>query len=442
MNRVCAAATVVCALMLPATASGYASVVKPDAVGINGQFLVEASDNFPRPESENPPQSTDAVVEKMAAAGVQVVRVPVGWTRFEPNGPNWLTGQHTTYFGGGGPASAPNLDAVVTALANHNIRMAPIIQTTPPWARQVGGANTIHTVPANDADYAWFVKAVALRYGNGGSFWNTYNGTDRPVQTYEIWNEENDAGFFTHLTGMCGALWSPAQQPGPQRYASLFAAAYWALKNHDQQAKVVVGGLTAQHWSHGLTHDGHCTPAEFLTGMKQNMSGAVVPDAIGLHIYYGSTSAGVEVMNPTPAEVQNRLIAVRQSIDNLGWSSVPIVLNENGWGTPGSVDTTRGPKLAAMADDVLRSNCNVSQYMPHTWRSAEREVADPNDWPGVAEANGDLHDSDVVWSDKILELHGLGTAAGEDAYTNMCTWRGAADIDGDGINEPEDTSWP
>jgi hypothetical protein len=79
-----------------------------------------------------------------------------------------------------------------------------------------------HTPPANPEDYAAFVAGLAQRWG-------------RRVAAYELWNEEDDSGWWT------GA-------PDPVAYAALLKATYPAIKAAEPNATVLVGGLTGNDY--------------------------------------------------------------------------------------------------------------------------------------------------------------------------------------------------
>jgi hypothetical protein len=85
------------------------------------------------------------------------------------------------------------------------------------------GSNNPHAPPANPAEYAAFVGALAQKWAGR-------------VTAYEIWNEED------HSRWWAGAPDAPA-------YARLLKAAYPAVKAADPSATVVLGGMTGNDYS-------------------------------------------------------------------------------------------------------------------------------------------------------------------------------------------------
>lgn len=414
--------------------------VKPDSLGVNVQFLTIGGNFSPNPNPDPVNGNLGPWVQKMADAGIQVVRLPVRWSSIEGTAPD-LFGNHA-------PLNWQATDWIVQAFADKGIRVAPSLGSTPQWAR--AGMPDEKYPPAYDSQFAWFAARFAERYRSGGTYWNL-NGTgaDLPIQTYEIWNEPNIWGYFKTPIGFsCNQLMAPQNWPGPQRYAQLFTAAYNAIKTADPQSIVMLGGLAGK-----VTQDDpDCSVEGFIQAFK--MHTGVVPDAIGLHAYTGETAAGVQTYPPSWAEILYRVRRFRQQIDNLGWSSRPIYLNENGWVTwpagyvlrPGQAPTTpeavRGQNLAQVASKLLRSNCGIRQYQPHTWRTAETlepdGSANAEKWYGLTDSVGTLHD--LQWSTMMQRLRGNAASAPNPGYVDLCPWRGAVDIDGDGTTDPLDTT--
>lgn len=90
---------------------------------------------------------------------------------------------------------------------------------SPEW--ETGSADE-HAPPANPQDYAAMIEYIAARFGTR-------------VAAYEIWNEEDDSGWWT------GA-------PNPAAYTELLKAAYPAVKAGNPNAVVLLGGLTGNDY--------------------------------------------------------------------------------------------------------------------------------------------------------------------------------------------------
>ena len=177
---------------------------------------------------------TIADLDRMKAAGMTFARFDFSWANSEVTKGSYL------YF--------DKLDAVLDALAARGMSSAITVIETPGWAN--GGAGTF-APPTNPADYANFIGVLAR------------HNAARPGMTWEIWNEPNDAHFWT--TG-----------PDPARYATLLKAAYTAIKTNDPDATVLGGSIVFND-----------TP--FLEGMYANGAGSSF-DGLAIHPYCGGSA--------------------------------------------------------------------------------------------------------------------------------------------------------
>src|SRR5437016_1539054 len=113
----------------------------------------------------------------MQANGIQVVRTDADWQSIEPLAPGPLG---PTYF-------FAQFDAWVSALALNHLRWQPTLFYVTSWG------NPIVNYPA----FEGYVRAVAGRYGAGGSFWSQNPELPYlPVQVYELWNEEDGPQWY------------------------------------------------------------------------------------------------------------------------------------------------------------------------------------------------------------------------------------------------------
>ena len=126
------------------------------------------------------------------ARSAESVRHPVLWDLVEPKK---------------GKFKWKNYDSFVSRLARYRVRLEAVLGFSAPWARTTGHSGA---PPANPSDFAAYARAVAARYGRGGSFWKQNPALPYvPVAEYEVWNEPNDA-----------ANWYPT--PNPVAYARTF----------------------------------------------------------------------------------------------------------------------------------------------------------------------------------------------------------------------------
>ncbi|HXA27113.1 MAG TPA: hypothetical protein VN193_00030 [Candidatus Angelobacter sp.] len=388
-------ALIAAALTAPLAATMHASAftprVPPGSLGVNAQFLM----GFAGPLT---PAQKSAQLDEVRALGIGLMRMDAEWQGVEPVAPDLVTGAHTYHWNA--------LDLAVSLMAQHGIQWAPIVDYGTTWA---SATNDEFSPPRDDTAWSAYASALAHRYGPGGSFWST-NPTlpYLPVKTWEIWNEQN-AGFWnyprceTHTVGV---------DIGPQRYADLFMSARAAITAFDPAARIMVGGLVPIT----TPSSSACTVQEFLAGMRAHRSDLAV-DVIAVHIYDGRGAGAV----------LSELAVLRHTIDSLGWTAgIPFDLNENGWPVGGNgfgmTDQQRGDMLATVADQALRSNCNVTGYVPHTWLTAEQNPANGEDWFGVGNpvTPSSPHGSAIAYGSMVQTLQGTGSTAPDPSTVVLC----------------------
>jgi hypothetical protein len=336
------------ALAQPAEASkGW---VKGDYYGINFQQLRELK-----------PSERGKHLARIAKLGIHDVRVGFAWPRIEPLPPT--NGHHDYRWG--------SFDGEIGALARHGIRPEANITQTPRWNADssiIGAINCNRSsswAPLDIAPYAPLAKAIAARYGRGGTFWRAHPDLPaRPIVRYEIWNEPNLRGG-----------WCPS--PQPERYADMFMIAMKAIRSVDHDAQVVTGGVAppAKQNVHYLGI------SEFLgrviarqPGVARNASGAAV------HVY-PPTGAGKQL---------ERVAWFRKQLREGGIPNrTPMLINEIGWAAGGGsaavTEEERTKAYTAMTRNIPRTNCNVMGMLPQAWTSNEQSNNNPEDWYGIAD---------------------------------------------------------
>ncbi len=162
----------------------------------------------------------DDQLTELAATGATAARSDTLWSAAEPNPPDAGGHRYDWAFD----------DEIAGTLAAHGLRWLPIVDYAPGWAATVPSSSV--SPPRLVGDYAAFAGAFAARYGLGGSFWHAHPGLRaEPVDTYEIWNEPDNAQF-----------WPPA--PSATTYADMYLRARDAITGADPSARVIIGGLT------------------------------------------------------------------------------------------------------------------------------------------------------------------------------------------------------
>jgi len=346
-----------------------------DFFGMNAQLVAQAA-------QAGKLDYTDRQAAQMARTGVGFVRSNFDWTLFEPNPPS----------GGRRQYDFQVLDGWVASLAQHHLRWlvtakgAPI----PEWAASPAAPAECGTnaPPDGTADYAALMRVLAERYGRDGSFWQANPELPyEPVTEYEVWNEPN-----------FGRLWCPT--PDPAAYARLYLAARDALHAVDPKALVLVGGLAA------FPTDEAGPPAKtsyrtFLTGMTKAVPAIRTKvDAVAVHPY-----------GKDPDAVLAALENMRAAIDTAGMSGVPMLADEIGWHTKGTLglppvpEDQRADYFRAVTPAIARSTCNVIGIAAHTWVTLERNGNLPEDWYGMANPlTGQPYPSAVAYGTQVKAL--------------------------------------
>ena len=310
----------------PKAAGWVARRFPPSFFGVNAWALFSA-----------PSSAWGSHLSEMEQHDIEFVRSDAAWAIAEPEAPAPTHRYRWWQF-----------DAIVAALAVHQLSWQPIIDYSAPWASAQPGS--VFAPPVNSNDYAAYAAALAARYGTDGVFWRAHPQLPyHPVERWEIWNEENDSQF-----------WRPS--PDPRRYVDLYLAARNAIHSADPRTRVLVGGLG---------DGGNGTYAtNFIAAMYQHRHDARgLIDAIAYHPY--PLDNGL-----TAASSMQQIRMLRRYLDTIGAHSVPIDITEVGWTSqgPGSVsDATRARQLIELLDDLARSNEGVEEFIPYAWVTPKQD---------------------------------------------------------------------
>lgn len=139
---------------------------------------------------------TTAALDKIAAAGIKVIRKDLCWACVEVNG----------------KMSFSQYDTVMADLAARGMSVL--------WILDYGHPNHGGATPQTDADraaYAAFAKAAATKYKSAR------------VTGYEVWNEPNLAAYWPN--------------PDANAYGALFNVTQAAIRSVDSSANVVTAGI-------------------------------------------------------------------------------------------------------------------------------------------------------------------------------------------------------
>jgi hypothetical protein len=161
--------------------------------------------------------------QRLKRGGVGSIRTPIGWSAVQPVKD--------------GPFDWSGVDAVIRGAVAARLDVLPFVSGAPSWAVPNDKRfNSPKTLPVNTAIQrsGWknFVRQAVLRYGPNGSFWaENPELPQRPLRTWQVWNEENFEYFVA--------------RPNPAEYGKLLELSYSAIKGVDRGAKILLGGMFA-----------------------------------------------------------------------------------------------------------------------------------------------------------------------------------------------------
>ena len=219
-----------------------------------------------------------AVLDRLAAAEIDWVRIDVGWDGIESP----VKGARAAWY-------LEIVDFCVNEATRRGLKVMVLLWLTPEWARDAGPTN--RHPPRNPDDYADFLR------------WATGYFAGR-VQAWEIWNEPDPHQQFWLGT--------------TDEYAALLKAAYPAAKEGDPAATVVLGGPSSNDdvWIREL----------YSLGVKGSF------DVLATHPYQGKADEPPEKPDDGNRWWFSHLPAVRRVMLDHG-DPKPIWFTEFGWST-------------------------------------------------------------------------------------------------------------
>lgn len=269
------------------------------------------------------------VLDRLADAGVGWVRVDVGWTSVEEQGP----GQESAWY-------LDRLETTVTDARARGLSVLATLWATPSWANG-GGAR--ETPPDDEAQYARAARSLAQRFRGRVAAW-------------EVWNEPNSPDFFAGSAA---------------DYARLLRAAYPAIKVGDPAAEVVLGGTSY--------NDSVWLRQAYAAGIHGSF------DVLATHPYLAPSDVGPEQPDDGSTWTLAHVRVVRALMQQYGDGGLPIWFTELGWSThangPGTEPWERGVSEAQQADYLVRALDLVRvqyPYVTHVFWYSARDRTDSN----------------------------------------------------------------
>lgn len=292
------------------------------------------------------PADTRRELAAARALGANAVRVDVGWSTLERDGP----GPSADYLG--------RLDRFMDLAGRHGLGVVVNLSSTPCWASSA---------------------PTALRQGCRGAWW------ERGVQAYPPRDPADFAAVARFVTRRYGArlaaleLWNEPNQPqaraqflrGPDRpgaYARLVRAAYPAAKSGDTGVPVLAGALAFA--------DTRFLRTLYARGIRG------YADGISVHPY--TDGRAPSAWGPADRSLLKGLFAIRRTMLDAGDTS-PLWVTEYGWTTGASAGSARVDERTQA--DYLARGARLLAALPWVRGQFAYNLRDKAADPADSEAN-------------------------------------------------------
>jgi hypothetical protein len=312
-----------------------------------------------------------AVVSKLRATGVSIVREDVAWSTIEP--------RPGRYFWDG-------MDRWVAAAAGQGLEVMAMVGAPPSWATPSWNVAPSGGEPLSD--FSEFVREVVARYGAGGAFWQAHPGLQPvPIRYWDIWNEPYASRFWG------------GESPDPAAYAQMFKAVVQAARGADPAARFMLEADTR------IVSDGWPWKP-FLAAMFD-----AVPDlgryayGVSVHPYQGdggsprsctpaTRSPGSRARWQATALQFCRLTDIHQILAAHGAGDLKIWITEVGWSTapaaPGAVSDAAQADYVRQTFELLRTRYRglVSGLIWYEYEGPEADPSELDEYLGLVRSDG------------------------------------------------------
>jgi beta-xylosidase/ribosomal protein L24E len=274
-----------------------------------------------------------AVLDKMAAAKVQWVRVDMGWSAMEERGRGVIAQYHVDV-----------ASRTIDMARARGIKVLGMLWATPAWAN---GGQAVGVPPTDVNEYARFAGWLAAQFKGRVAAW-------------EIWNEPNLSHF-----------WSTKD---PVKYAAMVRASYPAIKASDPATQVVIGAVS--------NSDTPWLARMYDAGVRGFY------DVLSVHPYQGISNLAPEVPDDGQIWTMDHVRTVRALMVQRGDGDKPIWGTEFGWSAHPNTGTEgtwqRGVTEAQQADYLARSLTWFAANHPYVtnvfwYNERQKATGDPHE---------------------------------------------------------------
>lgn len=259
-----------------------------------------------------------STLARQRTVGVQLVRQVFRWPEIEPVR---------------GAFDFSATDRFVLAAARAQVQVMPVLFGEPAWAtsRPAGSSLRAAFPPRSFDDFAAFARAVAVRYGPGGTLWAANPGvTPRPIVQYQLWNEPNLKMYW-------------GGRVDPKAFARMITTATAAIRSVVPSAVTITGGVPFSRLG--------MSPLTFLTRYLR-AGGRTAGATIGIHPYAQSVGQTVKLTKQ-----------FRTLLDRRGGRKIGLWVTELGW-------AAGGPRTAGRTVSAKRQASLIAGLFPALARQA------------------------------------------------------------------------
>ena len=279
-------------------------------------------------------------------------------------------------------------DTIVRALAESGVRAEASFVGTAAWT-----ADPLEwldcgsrSAPANLDGWGRWVGAAAAATAPAGP-------SGRPTRASRSCRSSAGRSATSRTQGSSGA-----RAPSPTSTQAPYAASRAAIRSADASAEVMVGGLAPRFGWQTPTDD------DVPTFLSQMM--AANP---GLLTRSRSTPTATPPRRSSPESPTSARRCAAWGSARRRWSSTRSAGTRAGPRTAEGDESERATRLATVANQIWRTDCNVTGFGPHAWVTAQEDPDYDEHWFGLTDATtGAPLPSGLAYGEQIRLARGHG----------------------------------